>query len=170
MKNYPLVIILLLTFLGVTAFAVSDKQAEKSPLPASSRLLDQLTDELLYLEELASTAETRLLNEFHAQLAGDISSTYQKKNREICQLIIAHRIPAKREISEQHEKSIAILLSSRREAMNVEFANLLRAEFDKLDQLIKHQRGLIEDSEIADFVDQLLTTQEDFRQKIGILQ
>ncbi len=170
MRNFPALIVLLLVFLAVTAFAVSERQSETDPLPASAELLDRLTDEFLYLEQLAATAEERLGNKVQAQLAGNIADIYQEKNRELCDLIIEREIPAKRDLSKAQRKAIATLIPARGDALNHSFENLLRAEFDTLQTLINQHKGLIEERDISDFVEQVLTTQEQLKNKIGILR
>lgn len=170
MKNFPAIIVLLFVFVAVTAFAVSDKKKEENPLPASTSLLDRLTDELQFLVQLSETAQSRMDNEVHADLAGDISDAFQKKNRELCLLIIERSIPAKRALSEAHQKAVVSLMPARESELNARFASLLRAEFDTIQTLINRQKGLIEEREVLDFVEQVLITQDHFRDNIGILQ
>lgn len=170
MKNFPTLIIFLLVFLAITAFAVSDLPTETDPLPASAELLDRLTDEFQYLEKLAATAEERIHNDIQAQLAGKISDTYQQKNRELCELIIEREIPAKRSMSETQRKAIASLIPVRGKTLNTAFANLIRAEFDTIQTLINRRMGLIEEREVSGFIEQVLITQEHLKNKIGILQ
>lgn len=170
MKNFPTLIVLLLVCLGVTAFAVSDKTTEDHPMPASAELLDRLTDEFLYISELAMTAEDSLHNKVQAQLAGSIAAAYQEKNRELAQLIIDRSIPAKRELSAEQNKAVISLIPTRGDELNHKFVALLQAEFESLKDLMNRQKGLIEEREIADFVEQALIIQDDFNNKIGILQ
>lgn len=166
MKNFPLLFVIFLVFIGLTAFAVSDDKAPENPLPASADLLDQLTDEFQYLVELSSTAQDRLNDREHIKLAQSVNGAFLKKNRELCQLIIERNIPAKREISESQQQSIISLIPNRDEKLNTHFIQLMTEEFENIDALIKQQKGLIEEREILYFVDEVLTLQEDFAGQI----
>ncbi|WP_099147933.1 hypothetical protein [Flavilitoribacter nigricans] len=139
-------------------------------MPASADLLDRLTDEFQYLVDLSATAAERLDNHIHSQLALKIADNFQQQNRELCRLIIDRDIPAKREVSEEQRKAIVSLIPARDRALNARFESLLRAEFDSLETLINRHKGLIEEREILDFVDQVEITTDNFRNQIEILQ
>lgn len=158
-----------LFFIGVTAFAVSDQDQDRTTPPLSSQFLDQLTDELLYMADLCSTAEDRLSSPVHAELAGQMAAVFQQHNRELCQLIIDRGIPAKRVLSDEQERAVVSLMPLRREILTQRFEQLLRSELDTIQLMIDHQKPLLDEREVLDFVQQLENTRDDFRTKINIL-